>query len=175
MNDSDPLVCEALGTYWCKLGQAAADREESRQYFERGLGYYGRAISIRPTYRNLQARGACRISLGDVAGSLNDLNRSHEMHPYFASTLFHRGWAYFLLDKLDRAIADLDEAVKYDAKHWLLWQSRGVVLAKLNRPAEAIESLERALKCDPPPPPAMQARIDADLEKLRATKPPSDF
>ena len=76
------------------------------------------------------------------------LERAIETDPYNGAYLDSLGWAYFKLDRLDRAEALLQQASEQMAWNSVIQDHFGDLMLRLGRYADAIAAWERALAGD---------------------------
>ena len=66
-----------------------------------------------------------------------------------ATAYTNRGWAWMMKDELDKAIADLDEAIRLDPKDAMAYTNRGAAWLKKDELDKAIADLDEAIRLDP--------------------------
>jgi tetratricopeptide (TPR) repeat protein len=75
--------------------------------------------------------------------------KSLESNPGNAAAYVGRSRAYLQLNDLDRALDEVNQAVKYDPRSSLAYGQRGIVLKVQGRTVEALEDFGRAVKITP--------------------------
>jgi len=108
-----------------------------------------KAIQINPQVAYLYSRGDSYLALNNYKNAYNDFNKAIELYPECSKAYFSRAIFYSSLDINDKAISDLDNAIKYCFKKDRLekyYQNRGYINFKLKRFDDAIEDYEQAIK-----------------------------
>ncbi len=112
------------------------------------------------------ARGAARYALGekliaseDYREALRHYDGAIDPRNPDALALYHRGVAHDGLGNTDRALSDLNEAIRLDSAKALPYFERGELLARRSRAfARAIDDFNRALELQPGNVDALMAR-----------------
>ncbi len=81
--------------------------------------------------------------------SVKALSNQIEADPENAELYYQRASVYFTNKYLERALLDMDDAIKYDAQNPLYHFFRGRVLYAMNKTQEAAKSYERAIVLKP--------------------------
>jgi tetratricopeptide (TPR) repeat protein len=119
---------------WGQAGQAwllAGDND-------RGLKAQTAALALAPNDVELLAdRGVTLAAMGKYWDAIDDFNRAHELARDRADILIYRASAYRLLDSLDLAREDIQEAIRLQPKNPDAYLERGVIKRLSNDPAGA--------------------------------------
>ncbi len=100
--------------------------------------------------------GAAGERLGDRANAVEHLQKSLELNPDFAEGLNHLGYLWAeRKENLDRAHAMIRRAVELEPENEAYLDSLAWVLFQLNRPADALPWMEKAIKLAPKPDPTL--------------------
>jgi tetratricopeptide (TPR) repeat protein/serine/threonine protein kinase len=131
-------------------GQAAYDAKKLAE----GVEAFEAALHLEPThYWSMMRLGYCLCDLGqgrkDFAGAARVFTGCLLKRPDHAHAYYCRSNAYRNLGELDKALADLNQAIELAPKSALAWYGRGVVLGRLGRPREALADFSNAIGLDP--------------------------
>jgi tetratricopeptide (TPR) repeat protein len=77
------------------------------------------------------------------------MQSGHETQEHIARAFSNRGSAYIRKRQYDRAIQDLDQAIRRDPKYALAYQSRGTAYSLKGENERAIEDFNQAIRLDP--------------------------
>lgn len=140
---------------------AALDRYRDYSSYEIAIEH-ARALAVEGKYEQaVQAYGEV-------------LQRFPEIEPEQVYT--YRGIAHIALGEYDRALADLDLAIKLDSRQVVAYRNRGGVYAVIRRdPQRAIADLDQAIKLDPNNMHAYYLRGFAYSDQGDAAKARADF
>ena len=119
---------------------------------------------IEPEFANAYCgRGQACLEIGDYRRAIQDTTKAIGLKPALALAYFHRARAYLKENRLDRALADLDEAVKLDSEavklgpdlepqtrpiYFEIYRRQGSGHFAAQRWDKAIASFEKASVCD---------------------------
>ena len=122
--------------------------EESR--YDAAIFYYNQALEAEPGQAFvLRNKGKSLNELGQYREAIECFDEALGVDPDDVDTWIDRGYAYFQILDYDAALTCLDKAWGLDEHEPLVWRNRAAALSQLDRNAEAIESLETALKLTP--------------------------
>lgn len=128
-------------------GNAYGDKGD----FEHAIADYSRAIAIEPANATAY-NGRCWVGVivgRELQQALGDCNESLRLRPKNADTLDSRGFAYYMLGRMDEAIADFDAALAINPKLASSLYGRGLAKQKKNTPGgEADIAAAMAIKPD---------------------------
>ena len=113
-------------------------------------------------------RGFAHFHLKQWEAAITDFSRAIELAPQTHTNWFHRGLAYINLGQWEKAAADFSKATELSPDHTDSWYQRGLVQAQLQRPAEAVTYLRRAVEQDVFY--AGPLKTDDKLDPIRATE-----
>jgi len=93
----------------------------------------------------------CAAPDPDVAipGCTAIIQSGHETQQNLANTYTRRGIAYARKGQYDRAIEDLDQAIRINPNYVLALINRGLAYALMGQPDRAIEDLDQAIRINP--------------------------
>lgn len=145
----------AKGEYFLGTDPTVSMNSEAQQYYEKGLVYAGQIgsnplveqlINPKPVWEMPKVEWA-----SNPAGAAYDsFSNAIKLDSDFAGAYFMRVQMSYALEKNEEdMLADLDTAAKLRPDYILVWQERANVLFQMMRAAEALDSLECALKIDP--------------------------
>lgn len=118
-----------------------------------------RAIACKPDYVDAYFnRSELRIGAGDLQGAIEDCNKTIELSPKDADAFMNRGSAKLQLDDFAGGLSDTDIAITLGFANPVALFNRAYCLLRLNRPAEAFDSLEKFVAAAPTHPCAEQAK-----------------
>ena len=118
-----------------RLSEAADRADRALALDERPLTLYVKALAL--------------FEAGDSVGSLASLDRALEMAPSLAGARYQRALAFFRLDRLEEAAADLELAGAWTAADAHLPFNLAIVLAALGREDDGFRAVSRGLELDP--------------------------
>lgn len=90
-------------------------------------------------------RGTRQQMKGNVGEAITLYKRSIDLHPTAAAHTY-LGWAYSMMDRYNEAIEQCEIAIEIDPDWGNPYNDIGSYLIALERPAEAIEWLEKAIR-----------------------------
>jgi len=130
-----------------------------------------RAIALKPDCGWFYIwRGEIRRRLGDLSGSLADLDRGLSLDPNYEYGYAWRGGVKRLLGRPAEAVPDLDLAARLDPQYAWTFHERCLAFRALGKTRKALEDLDRACRLDPKfvwcAKPEAAAAALADLEKM---------
>lgn len=120
------------------------DWTEALKVFDKGVERYPGSS------RMVRERGACYAMLGDSAKARVDLDRAVELGPHDAVAYNSRGfYRYARWNEHERAIADMNMAIKQDPNYGYAFSNRGWSYYKTGRTEQAWKDLTLAAKKNP--------------------------
>ncbi|HAQ20981.1 MAG TPA: hypothetical protein DCR40_17370 [Prolixibacteraceae bacterium] len=127
----------ALSAYNAKL------YDEAIEYFKKATFYkYNKA----QTYERLSES---YLSKKDTAGTLDALQQGLKVYPGNSAILVQLINIYEKGNRLDEAMKYLDLAISNDSNNESFYLFRGILLARMNKPEEAIKSYLKAIELKP--------------------------
>jgi len=109
-----------------------------------------RALEIDPKFGFARAlQGSIALELGDYPRAAEELTQAAVLAPNEAKTQLWLGGAWFAQGRLEPALAAFDRGLELDPLSFILHGRRAVLLQSLGRPAEADESVTRAVTLAP--------------------------
>jgi tetratricopeptide (TPR) repeat protein len=108
-------------------------------------------------------RGLAKANLGDYEGAIEDQTLAIALQPGNAALLARRGAHYLVAGAPRLALRDIQEAIRLDGSDPDAYLGRGLALAALNQPREAVADAAKALGMSEPTPARLYsaARIHA--------------
>jgi tetratricopeptide (TPR) repeat protein len=156
---SEDAARRAQGVVWiANLGDRADDallherlRDESpfvRGYAEQGLWLlWGRSGDA--GIDRLMAEGSEAMQAGDLATAIARFTQVVEKKPDFAEGWNKRATAYFLAREFEKSIADCDEVLKRNPRHFGALAGLGQIHFQLDQLEQALQWFTRALEVNP--------------------------
>ena len=91
-----------------KRGDEAAISKEKQKEYEKSIGYYTQAITVKPNLAEAYSnRGNTYSSKGDFNRAIDDYNKAIELNPNFAQAYSNRAEAWLHLEEWEKAKSDL--------------------------------------------------------------------
>jgi tetratricopeptide (TPR) repeat protein len=117
----------------------------------------------------LLKRGRAALERGEFDVAVEHLTALTDHAPDVAEGFHMRARAYFRLDQIGPALADLETALALDPRHYEAAHGLAVVLEDLNRPQQAYQAYRLVLSIHPHYDPAAEAvtRLKAGVEGLK--------
>ena len=154
------MYTEALADYnktiSMKDAQPQAYNSRARLFFDLAKGRdtlllaladYNKAISYDSTDGEfLVNRGATYARLGDVEKAIENFNQGLKLKPDHAVGYLNRSIMYNATGKIDLAHEDITSYLKLNPYNPDLWYEKGRALRLLERPKEAIQAYDEAIK-----------------------------
>ncbi|MEK7233102.1 MAG: tetratricopeptide repeat protein [Elusimicrobiota bacterium] len=133
-----------------KRGLAAAIRLYHRLDLAEAAARFDETIEGVPGWKTAAGyRAACRWTLGDTAGAVEDAKVAVKIKPNDASSYAARGKARLVLGNYDGALSDFRASSKADNRSVEGPLGEGGVLSAMGKPREARAALDRAVERDP--------------------------
>jgi Tfp pilus assembly protein PilF len=117
----------------------------------------------------LLKRGRDALERGDFTAAVDHLTALTDHAPDVAEGFHMRARAYFRLDQIGPALADLETALALDPRHYEAAHGLAVMLEELNRPQQAYQAYRLVLSIHPHYDPAAEAvtRLKSGVEGLK--------
>ena len=97
----------------------------------------------------LVATASACMEVNDLESAARDLDEAVSLAPEWGAVHFERGKLWLRSDDMERAAESFRAAALRMPRFGPAWANLGATLGELDRTAEALEALERALACDP--------------------------
>jgi tetratricopeptide (TPR) repeat protein len=97
----------------------------------------------------LFAQGVKQMQATDLQAALQTFTAVVQRQPEFAEGWNKRATVYFLMSELDKSLADCDEVLRRNPKHFGALSGAGQIHLKLDQPQKALDFLQRALEVNP--------------------------
>jgi len=138
-----------LAVLCVQRSQSTAGLQVGREWMERALMAYQRAVELAPDDHSFQDNlGNVYQELGRPAEALRHHRRALDLRPADVRTLCNMGNAHRMLGDLDTAADLYRQALARDAGYAGAWLNLGGVLEAQSRPQEALGAYERAASLD---------------------------
>ena len=134
----DPLFRGLLATE-----DAAAAQQAEASIWRIWLEHEDTAVSL------LMRDGVAAMDRGDNRAALEDFDQIVRIAPDFAEGWNKRATAHYLLGNYDESLADIDETLAREPRHFGALSGRGLVYAAQEELEKALESFEAALEVNP--------------------------
>ncbi|MEQ8832593.1 MAG: tetratricopeptide repeat protein [Alphaproteobacteria bacterium] len=115
------------------------------------------------TGRILMAQGVDQMQTQDLTGAIKTFTALIELEPDFAEAWNKRATVYFLMGLYPESLADIDETLNLEPRHFGAQSGQGLVFDAMKEPEAALQSFEKALSLNPHMP-----QIESRAEQLRA-------
>jgi tetratricopeptide (TPR) repeat protein len=99
------------------------------------------------------------MDLGDGAAALQAFNAAVTAKPDFAEAWNKRATLYYLLRRYAESIADIEQTLELEPRHFGALSGLALIREAQNRPFEALEALERVSQIHPQLP-NLRERVD---------------
>src|SRR6266436_1283099 len=142
--------------------------------YDRAIDDYNETIRLDPKYATgYYNRGLVYLRKGRLDSAIEDFDAAIRLNPKYTSAFINRALAYqekaqwdfdaYLAEGVyeDRAIQDLDEAIKLDRSNATAFRIRGFVNSRMQRYDRAIPDLDKAIRLDPNVAASFSSRADA--------------
>ncbi len=97
----------------------------------------------------LFAQGVKQMQDAELPDALQTFTAVVQRQPDFAEGWNKRATVHFLLGQLDKSLADCDEVLSRNPKHFGALSGAGQIHLKLDQPQKALDLLQRALEVNP--------------------------
>lgn len=152
------LVVAATLTFASTMAQAqAVDMEALMQELATGEGWaraerqilreWGRSGSASIDY--LFQRGQAALQTGDAEAAIEHFSAVIDHAPEFAEAWNGRATAWFLANRLGQSLADIEQVLRLNPRHFGALAGLGMILEQIDRPEDALRAFDAALAIHP--------------------------
>jgi tetratricopeptide (TPR) repeat protein len=103
-------------------------------------------VACRP---NEQTGNTSKVNVEKITATIQELSQAIEKNPDDAELYYQRGTRYFDEKLLDRALADMDDAIKYAPEYPLYHFQKARILYAMNRTLDAEKAYQKAISLKP--------------------------
>lgn len=161
-----PSRAERLDLLYEALRQST-DRAAAADIEQQILGLWSESGS--PTADLLLGAGTRLMNEGDLAHAMDLFYVVIELKPDFAEAWNKRATLYYLLEEYELSLADIENVLQLEPRHFGALSGRGLILDELDRKAEAYEAFRRALAVNPFLP-GLKVRVESLQPVVRGRK-----
>lgn len=108
--------------------------------------------------------GTKALALGDLTTALKIFDTIVTKAPNFAEGWNKRATIYFMMDRYEESLADIDRTLELEPHHFGALSGLGLVNIKLDRDEAALDAFERVLKVSPQ---SQSAKANIEFVKQR--------
>ena len=137
---------DMLDRLFARLGKAASKNEA--QTVEQAIWKLW-MTSDNPTAELLLAQAVKASAAGDNDSALKVLNGLIEVHPEFMEAWNRRATVYFLMGRYQESLADIDQVLKREPRHFGALSGLGMIKRKLGDLSSARAAFSDALAINP--------------------------
>lgn len=114
----------------------------------------------------LMRRGTAAMQAGQLETALSNFNELIETEPEFAEAWNKRATVHYLLGNYQQSIADIDQTLALEPRHFGALSGLGAIFAQLEQPNAAIRAFEAVLEIYPQSNSSKRSieRLEANLE-----------
>ena len=136
---------------WHNLGRSYSEKNMHKEALTNYLTALSKKIITNPkdkylTYYNI---GAVYHRMGEKDKAFSNYLKAEQIYPLFANLYNNKGVILVERRRVEEAIYEFSEAIKYDKNLHEAYSNLGFLLLKIGRIEEAIQQLEMALKLKP--------------------------
>lgn len=125
------------------------------------------ALQIDPGHvDSLLKLGYARFHMGDLAGSMGDYNKVHEIDVTNSDAWNLKGLIYYRQKNYEKALECVEKAIDTNPTDGMSWYNKACYYSLLNHVPEGIEALKRSIEIDVKN--AKKAVRDKDFENIKA-------
>jgi len=125
------------------------------------------ALQVDPGHvDSLLKLGYARFHMGDLAGSMEDYNKVHEIDVTNSDAWNLKGLIYYRQKNYEKALECVEKSIETNPTDGMSWYNKGCYYSLLNHVPEAIEALKRSIEIDVKN--AKKAVRDKDFENVKA-------
>lgn len=125
------------------------------------------ALQVDPGHvDSLLKLGYARFHMGDLAGSMDDYNKVHEIDVTNSDAWNLKGLIYYKQKNYEKALECVEKSIDTNPTDGMVWYNKGCYYSLLNHIPEAIEALKRSIEIDVKN--AKKAVRDKDFENVKA-------
>jgi len=99
--------------------------------------------------REAMSAGAKALAQQRYPDAIDAFTRALELDPAYAEAWNRRATTYYLMDRCEKALADIDRVLELEPRHFGALSGRGLCLREQQRPEAALRAFERALELNP--------------------------
>ncbi|WP_322895125.1 MULTISPECIES: hypothetical protein [unclassified Yoonia] len=156
---SAPVVAqtERLDQLFAELSQA--DEQSSPGIENQIIDAWGKSGS--PAIDLLLRRGFDALEAGAADAALDHFSALVDHAPEFAEGYFQRATAYYLLDEVGPAMADLEEVLARNPRHFEAMRGLAAIMEEMDRPSAALDLQRMIIEIVP-----HSAQAKADIDRL---------
>lgn len=114
----------------------------------------------------LMNQGIRQIQLGAYAQAIASFTALIQLEPHFAEAWNKRATAHFLAGHYADSLADIDQTIDLEPRHFGAQSGRGLVLDAMEESEAALDAFEKALRINPHMP-QIQMRVEQLREELK--------
>ncbi|WP_417628240.1 tetratricopeptide repeat protein [Pararhodobacter aggregans] len=130
------------------LDQLADPSQDRWMRIERQiLNAWGQSGSASVDY--LFQRGEAALQAGQAAEAIDQFSAVLDYAPDFAEAWNGRATAYFLANRIGQSLADIEQVLRLNPRHFGALAGLGIILEQLERPEEALEAYRASLAIHP--------------------------
>jgi serine/threonine protein kinase/tetratricopeptide (TPR) repeat protein len=129
---------------------------------------FAAAAALEPGAAAALGAGLARLRAGDPEAALEPLKRAADLDAGDVWPLLLRSEALDRLDRAPEALADVELALRQAPEAAVVHERRARVFLRLDRPADAVKDLEKAVGLDPSSGPRLEAELRAARERAAA-------
>lgn len=130
------------------LDQLADPAQDRWMRIERQiLNAWGQSGSASVDY--LFQRGEAALQSGQAAEAIDHFSAVLDYAPDFAEAWNGRATAYFLANRIGQSLADIEQVLRLNPRHFGALAGLGIILEQLERPEEALEAYRASLAIHP--------------------------
>ncbi|WP_238150104.1 tetratricopeptide repeat protein [Pararhodobacter aggregans] len=130
------------------LDQLADPAQDRWMRIERQiLNAWGQSGSASVDY--LFQRGEAALQAGQAAEAIDHFSAVLDYAPDFAEAWNGRATAYFLANRMGQSLADIEQVLRLNPRHFGALAGLGIILEQLDRPEEALEAYRASLAIHP--------------------------
>ncbi|MDE1867163.1 MAG: tetratricopeptide repeat protein [Thaumarchaeota archaeon] len=125
------------------------------------------ALQVDPGHvDSLLKLGYARFHMGDLAGSMDDYNKVHEIDVTNSDAWNLKGLIYYRQKNYEKALESVEKSIETNPTDGMSWYNKACYNSLLNHIPEAIEALKRSIEIDVKN--AKKAVRDKDFENVKA-------
>ena len=125
------------------------------------------ALQVDPGHvDSLLKLGYARFHMGDLAGSMDDYNKVHEIDVTNSDAWNLKGLIYYKQKNYEKALECVEKSIDTNPTDGMAWYNKGCYYSLLNHIPESIEALKRSIEIDVKN--AKKAVRDKDFENVKA-------
>ncbi|WMS44222.1 tetratricopeptide repeat protein [Acuticoccus sp. MNP-M23] len=137
---------ERIDALFGRLANARNDRQAKRiaRHIMRRMAQSGS-----DTVDLLMRQAAVSMKAKDYAKALDILDGVIRLHPDYVEGWNRRATVYFLAEKYGESLADIEQVLRREPRHWGALAGMSMILLALDREEDAVAVMDRALEIHP--------------------------